>query len=84
MDYEFDVVAEMDLDHSLVVTKTRCPDLDGVVMRRPDGELGRTLGPIIVVMAPRLPAPLGQPSKAAFASGPASPPDRMIGGWSVR
>jgi hypothetical protein len=35
MDYEFDVVGELDLDHNLIVSKTRCRGLDGKVFHRP-------------------------------------------------
>lgn len=44
MEYEFDVLAEMDRDHTLHVTDTRCPALDGAALRKPDGaEIARTL-----------------------------------------
>jgi hypothetical protein len=34
MEYEFDVFAEIDLDHNLVVSKSRCPALDGAVLNK--------------------------------------------------
>ncbi len=37
MEYEFDIVADMDLSHTLVVGKTRCPAVDGRRMVKPDG-----------------------------------------------
>jgi hypothetical protein len=40
-EYEFDIIAQMDIDHNLTVTKTRCSDLDGFMMLKPDGALGR-------------------------------------------
>ena len=44
IEYEFDVLAEMDHDHSLHVPSSRCSDLDGVTIRRPTGEeIARTL-----------------------------------------
>jgi len=41
MDYEFDVVADMDHDHALLITKTRCAAVDGKTWIKPggDGEL---------------------------------------------
>ena len=33
MEYEFTVAAEMDMDHSMIVTKTRCPELSGKVFK---------------------------------------------------
>ncbi len=43
MEYEFDVAADMDLDHNLIVSKTRCPALDGVVINRPGAEFAATV-----------------------------------------
>jgi hypothetical protein len=40
LEYEFDVVAELNTDHDLLVTKTRMPELDGVVTRNPGPALG--------------------------------------------
>lgn len=55
IEYEFDVVGDMDLENNLTVSKSRCPDLSGKVINRPgedvakvlldwltDGEAGRT------------------------------------------
>lgn len=39
MEYEFDIVADMDTDHNLIVSKTRCEALDGVVMNKPGSDL---------------------------------------------
>lgn len=35
MEYEFDVVADMDQDNNLIVSKTRCPALTGQVYNKP-------------------------------------------------
>ena len=43
VEYEFDVVGDLDIDHHLVVTKSRCPMLAGKVLREPGAELGKTL-----------------------------------------
>lgn len=43
MEYEFDVVAEMDMQNTLVVTKTRIPKLTGKVIPCPGAALGETL-----------------------------------------
>lgn len=43
LEYEFDVVGDMDLDNTLVVTKTRCRSLGGAVIRKPTLELGLRL-----------------------------------------
>lgn len=36
MEYEFDIVADMDLEHVLKVSKTRCPEIDGAIVATPD------------------------------------------------
>ena len=43
MDYEFDVVGELDLDHNLMIGKTRYAALDRQVIPMAGEELGRTL-----------------------------------------
>jgi hypothetical protein len=44
VEYEFDVVGDMDVEHNtLVVTKTRCPALAGQSFRKPGADLARIL-----------------------------------------
>lgn len=43
VEYEFDIVADMDNDNTLVVTKSRCKKLSGAVIAKPDGALGDTI-----------------------------------------
>lgn len=38
MDYEYDIMLEMSIDHVGVVTKTRCADLDGKTFKKPGPE----------------------------------------------
>lgn len=40
IEYEFDIVMEMDIDHNLRVTKTRCRELDNYIVNKPDKSLG--------------------------------------------
>jgi len=61
-DYEFDVVAEMDLDHLLIVTKTRCPDLDGLAVRKPDKSFGEQVRAWLSDAPPRAPVEAFTPS----------------------
>jgi len=35
MEYEFDIVGDMDIDNYLVITKSRCPELKGAVIHQP-------------------------------------------------
>ena len=39
MEYEFDVVADIDLDHNMIIGKTRCPAVDGKVYQKPGKEV---------------------------------------------
>lgn len=43
IEYEFDVVADMDLENNFTVSKSRCPELSGKVVNRPGPEVGETL-----------------------------------------
>ncbi|MCA8951687.1 MAG: ATP-binding protein [Planctomycetes bacterium] len=44
VEYEFDVVGDMEPDrNTLVISKTRCPDLAGAVLEKPGPEFGETL-----------------------------------------
>lgn len=44
IEYELDLVGDMNLDHDFVVSKTRYKFLDGAVIRRPGKELGEDIG----------------------------------------
>lgn len=43
MEYEYDIFGQLDLDHNLIVEKSRCPALSGAVIARPDARLAETL-----------------------------------------
>jgi AAA domain len=43
LEYEFDVVADLDQDHNLIVTKTRCPALAGAVINKAGERVANTL-----------------------------------------
>jgi hypothetical protein len=70
LEYEFDVVADMDLAHTLVVSKTRCKALDGAVIRKPDGALADTLKAWLTDGAP-----IPEPEAPAFT--PAQVPETL-------
>lgn len=40
LEYEFDLVCDVDLDHNLIVGKTRFEELDGLVVNRPGPDVG--------------------------------------------
>lgn len=43
MEYEFDIVADMDIEHNLIITKTRCEALDGLIINKPGKELAEKI-----------------------------------------
>lgn len=43
IEYEFDIVGDLDQENNLVISKSRCASLSGSVIRQPDEELGRTI-----------------------------------------
>lgn len=43
VEYEFDIVADLDLDHNLMISKTRLDTLDGLVMNKPGAEFAGLL-----------------------------------------
>ncbi|MBX9937686.1 MAG: ATP-binding protein [Candidatus Obscuribacterales bacterium] len=43
VEYEFDVICDLNLEHDMVVSKTRCHLVDGVVTRNPGKEFAETL-----------------------------------------
>lgn len=40
IEYEFDIVGEIDHEHVMTITKTRCSALDGRIIHKPGAELG--------------------------------------------
>ncbi len=43
LEYEFDVVADMDVDNNMIVSKTRCPALHGQVYAKPGENVAKIL-----------------------------------------
>ena len=43
MEYEFDVVGDITLDHELIISKTRCPEFDGKVIQLPGLVFGQSI-----------------------------------------
>jgi hypothetical protein len=75
IEYEFDVGGELGLDHTLMVSKTRCRALDGKNIELPGEELAKTLHAWVTDgVAPPAPAPASQPnpSPATETTPPAS------------
>lgn len=43
IEYEFDIVADLDQDNTLMVTKSRCFQLSGAIVRKPDADLAKQI-----------------------------------------
>lgn len=43
VEYEFDVIGDLSIDHEMVVSKTRCPELDGQVFKKPGADVALIL-----------------------------------------
>ena len=55
MEYEFDVVADMNISNELLVGKTRCPQLAGKVFNKPGADIAKIFGAWLEGGAPALP-----------------------------
>lgn len=71
LEYEFDVVADLDIDNQMVVGKTRCSRLRGGVYLRPDKSVADVYARWLDEgeAAPPPPAPASSPRETAPASG---------------
>jgi hypothetical protein len=64
IEFEFDVCGDLDQDNTLVITKSRCPDLAGKVINRPGKEMAQVLkkwlsgAPVETKAAAPTPAPV--------------------------
>jgi len=64
LEYEFDVVADMDLDNNLIVSKSRCEALSGAVIPKPGEEVADILKAWLTDGVPVQDAPQPQPARA--------------------
>jgi len=60
LEYEFDLVADMDLDNNMIVSKTRFPFLNAEVVNKPGPELGKQ---IVSWLEDGTPVPTPQPQQ---------------------
>lgn len=58
MEYEFDIVGDLDIDHNLIITKTRYADIDNAVVNKPDA---RWFGKVAAWLGEGAPAPEPEP-----------------------
>lgn len=68
VEYEFDIFGEMDLDHSMVITKTRCRALTDRVIKLPGKELAQEIQAWLSDGAPAEKKEIAKPSSAGAVS----------------
>lgn len=78
MEYEFDVVGDLDIDNNFIVSKTRCPALHGQVINKPGEDLATLLNTWLTDGAEPAPRPVKQEAKPAPKAQEPPPPDFTI------
>lgn len=75
LEYEFDIVADMDIDNNFIVSKTRYKPLTGAVINKPKPELGREILVWLESGAPMedVPRAQAQPIVQPQATAPTAP-----------
>jgi hypothetical protein len=76
MEYEFDVIGDMTMEHKLIVSKSRCRDIDGKIFEKPGADFAAILsewlgGDTAPVDAPK---PVSAPAHYAQAPAASTPP----------
>jgi hypothetical protein len=81
LEYEFDIVGDLDIDNNLVITKTRCEALTGARIAKPGEELAKTLKAWLTDGAPA-PTPAPVAAQATKVS-PATPAPTQNGNLRI-
>ncbi|MBS2031953.1 MAG: ATP-binding protein [Deltaproteobacteria bacterium] len=77
VEYEADVIGELDLENVLTITKSRCPALTGQVISKPGAALGKTLAawlsdgvqtPVVATSTPPPPQPDDDPVEEVMSA----------------
>lgn len=63
IEYEFDVTGALDVEHNLVIDKSRCEALDGKVFKKPSEEPSKTLAAWLSSGSVAAPKPTAEPVK---------------------
>ena len=69
MEYEFDVLGDLDQDHNLIISKSRCAAIDNKLFAKPGAEFAAILNEWLGGS----PAPVAKPSAPAPTPAPAAP-----------
>ena len=91
MEYEFDVVATMNMDNQLIVDKTRCSVLNGAVIAKPGAYLAKVLNDWLSdgvepqpKPAPAAPAPAPAPTEAPAPETEKKEPDQPANQFTIK
>lgn len=71
MEYEFDVLGDLDQDHNLVISKSRCAAIDNMLFPKPGAEFAAILNEWLG--GAEAPAPVAKPSAPITTPAPAAP-----------
>lgn len=74
VEYEFTVIGDINLNHTMSITKTRIKDLDGQMVRLPGAEFGASLIEWLGTPPPPKPEPVPAPKPQPVAQSPAAAP----------
>lgn len=72
MEYEFDIVGDMDLEHVLKISKSRCPEVDGAIVSCPDLAFLSPIRRWLAIGETPKPQPLGGSMQLSNQTRPAS------------
>lgn len=78
MEYEFDIVGDMDLDHNFIISKTRCRALDGMIVQKPGRALADTIKAWLSDGAPVQATPAPQARTAVNRPEPTPEPQNNV------
>lgn len=73
LEYEFDVVADMDINNNFIVSKSRCPALTGAVINKPGEEVAKILNAWLAAGVEMPPEPEPAPTPPAQTTAPQPP-----------
>lgn len=74
MEYEFDVVGDLDQAHNLIISKSRCPEVDSAVINKPGEDFAKTLLAWLGQGEAPQPAPVSPVQTPATQPAPAAAP----------
>lgn len=74
LEYEFDVVADMDMDNNMIVSKTRCPVMSGQVYGKPGEDVAKILLGWLSDGAKPIPQPQPRKTQEVVPNGKAERP----------